>query len=108
MAAPEIELQRLLREHGFTLERQTKHQVWKNPQGKTFVCAMTPSDKFAMQNALADLRRLVGWKPEAKAPKPRKEYRKPHVPAAPKLDAPPTEARPTMADQLRSIFKNND
>ena len=106
MAAPEIEIQRLLEEHGFVLQRQTNHQVWKNPQGLTFVCAQTPSDKWAYANALSNLRRLVNWKPQPKTPKAKKEYRKPHVPVnrTTVFSEPTRAARPSMAEQLKAIY----
>lgn len=105
MASPKAELHRLLEEHGFKLERQTNHQVWKNPEGKTFVCAQTPSDKWADANALANLRRLVGWKPEPRKPKAKREYRKRRAAPSPAPSPSATNSRPTMAEQLRAIYR---
>jgi hypothetical protein len=56
---PETELQRLLDEHSFSLARQRKRKVYRNPDGLTFVTASTPSDRWAAQNSLGELRRIL-------------------------------------------------
>ena len=102
------DIQQLLQEHKFVLQRETKHQVWKNPEGKTFVCSSTPSNNWAAMNALGDLRRVIGWKPTPKPKKEEKPYRKRHVAAAPKASfGSPTATRPTMREQLAAIFKKD-
>lgn len=64
MTTTEKEIQRLLREHKFKLHRTTKHDVWKNAAGLTFITSATPSDLRAAKNALRDLRRLLGLTPQ--------------------------------------------
>jgi hypothetical protein len=55
---PEAQLQCLLDEYDFKLARQRKHKVYKNPDGKTFVMASTPSDRRSSRNALSTLKRI--------------------------------------------------
>jgi hypothetical protein len=50
---------RLLKTCGATLARRTKHEVWRLPNGRTFVRAATPSDRRAGRNQLAMLRKLL-------------------------------------------------
>lgn len=60
MSRQREEVVQTLREHGAVMVRQTKHQVWKLPDGKTFVVASTPSDVRADKNSLAILRNTLG------------------------------------------------
>lgn len=107
-ANPEVEIRQLLAEHGFVLQRETKHQVWKNPQGKIFVCSSTPSNNWAAMNALGDLRRIVGWKPQPKPKREDKPYRKRHAPLQQRYqNENASAARPTMREQLAEIFKKS-
>ena len=48
---------RMLRDCGAVLVRQRKHEVWKLPNGTTFVRSKTPSDRFALKKQIATLSR---------------------------------------------------
>ena len=55
------ETERLLEESGAVLIRQSRHLVYRLPNGKIFVAAKTPSDPVrAAKNNLSDLRRALG------------------------------------------------
>lgn len=54
------EIQRLLEEHGAVLERDKRHEVWRLPNGQKFTRSKTPSDRFADDNSLGDLKRALG------------------------------------------------
>jgi len=60
MSAAERELYQLLEAHGFELSRSNGHQVYKNPNGKTLVLSNTPSAKRWAENAVHDLKNLLG------------------------------------------------
>src|SRR5205809_1048134 len=62
-ASAQKQVDALLREHGFRLVRQTKHHVWRNPQGKVFVTPSTPSDWRAWRNRLTDLKKVIASDP---------------------------------------------
>ena len=57
---PDTEVRRLLSEFRANLVRSRKHEVWKLPNGHTYVRASTPSDFRAADNQLTDLRRQLG------------------------------------------------
>lgn len=59
MSDPQVQHEKLLREHGFKLIRQSKHLVYQNPDGKVLVTSATPSDRYAWKNALGTLKRVV-------------------------------------------------
>ena len=50
---------RLLREHGFVEVRSTRHRIFRNPQGKVYVTAATPSDWRVGHQMLTSLRRVI-------------------------------------------------
>jgi len=50
----------LLHQHGFRLLRQRKHEVWGHPDGRRFVCSVSPSDPNAHLAAEKELRKLLG------------------------------------------------
>lgn len=52
----------LLEEHKAELVRNHKHQIWRLPNGRTFVRSNTPSDRNSHHNDISDLRRLLGIK----------------------------------------------
>jgi hypothetical protein len=57
----EIEVSRLLNESGAVLVRQSKHLVYRLPNGQNFVAAKTSSDPGrAAKNNLSQLRRALG------------------------------------------------
>lgn len=58
------EVNRILGERGAVLARKRKHEVWKFPDGKTFIRGSTTSDRNSEENNLADLRKLLGITPE--------------------------------------------
>ncbi len=99
---PEIEIDRLIKEHNGVLVRQRKHQVWSFPDGKQVVLASTPSDRRAASNKLSVLRRVLGVKVE-KSPQGngtgKAAYRPKHQ-AAEKLSFTP-KFNSSLADQLR-------
>src|SRR5437868_4487984 len=49
----------LLREHKFVLVREDKHKVYRNPEGKIYVTAATPSDRRAAFNMIKALKRCI-------------------------------------------------
>ena len=53
-------VEKLLRHAGFELRRTKKHQVYRRPDGKTFVRASTPSDVRGERNNFADLCHVIG------------------------------------------------
>jgi hypothetical protein len=60
MNAQERELYSLLDRYGFGLDRSKKHRVYKNAQGKSLVLPNSPSDDRWAQNALHQLKNLLG------------------------------------------------
>jgi hypothetical protein len=52
-------LDQLKREHGFTLVRATRHEVWKSREGVIWICASTPSDYRVAGNQLTSLKRAI-------------------------------------------------
>lgn len=56
----EVELARLLDEHGAVLKRTKKHLVYGFPDGSTFTVASTPSDVRAVRNQIRDLKHRLG------------------------------------------------
>ena len=50
----------ILKSHGAVLVRQTKHDVWKFPDGTAWTIAQSPSCPFSYQKNLADLRNKLG------------------------------------------------
>lgn len=53
----------LLRQQNFRLVRQAKHRVWRNPDGKVFVTAATPSDWRAVKNQITVLKHVIASDP---------------------------------------------
>ena len=53
-------VEELLKESGAILVRSKKHQIWKLPNGKTFVRAKTSSCKFEEKKSYNELRNLLG------------------------------------------------
>lgn len=53
----------LVESHGFKLQRQKNHYVFKHPSGKVFVCGKTLSDKRALMNIRKEVVRILmkGW-----------------------------------------------
>jgi hypothetical protein len=64
MSDPQIQHDRLLREHGFELVRSRKHRVYQDADGRVYVVASTPSDHFAWKNALGTIKRVVAAPPK--------------------------------------------
>jgi len=64
MASAEIKVSQLLQQHGYRLERDRKHQIWRSSQlNIQIVFASTPSDRRAWDNALSDLKRQIAGQP---------------------------------------------
>ena len=53
------DIDKLAKQHGFEVEREKKHTVYKGPEGETLVTPSTPSDQNWEQNALTTLAKLV-------------------------------------------------
>lgn len=91
--AAEEEVTKLLRDHGAVLDRSKKHNVWKFPDGKTFVCAHTPSDFRAHDRQLSDLRNLLGLQQHLTTVGERRQKREKRQ----RSEQPSYVARPTAA-----------
>jgi hypothetical protein len=105
---PDGEILELLERHGFKLERQIKHMVWRNSEGKVYVCSTSPSDVFAYKKALGELKRVIGInKTEHTQGERRERKRRAKAQATSQTFTVQTSAaaRPTMADQLSKLFK---
>ena len=59
MADTAKQLESLLRQHTFHLIRETRHLVYRNREGKVFVCSKTPSDYRASRNMLTRLKLVI-------------------------------------------------
>lgn len=60
MNAAERELYSLLQDHGFELDRNNGHRVFKNGKGLTWTLPSTPSDERWAENNLHDLKNFLG------------------------------------------------
>lgn len=60
------EVLRLLKEQDAVRVRTNNHPVWKFPSGRIWIVPLTPSDHHSWQNNLADLKRILGIKPQPK------------------------------------------
>jgi hypothetical protein len=68
------ELDKLLKDSGAQLKRSRKHLIWELPDGRKFTHSATPGDMRAYDNALSDLRKLLGIRREVrKNPERRKK-----------------------------------
>jgi len=59
MANPVKEHEELLRRHRFVLISENKHRKYKDPEGRVYIVSKTPSDWWALQNALTTLKRVI-------------------------------------------------
>lgn len=50
----------LLAQHGATLVRWRKHNIYRFPNGRTVVISKTPSDWRAEMKQIRDIRRAIG------------------------------------------------
>lgn len=71
-----MDLDRIIRQHGFDLVRQKKHKVYRHPDGRTFVASNTPSDWRSTLNELHDFANLVGVPKHhlIRPPRPKREH----------------------------------
>ena len=60
---PQNEFKNLLRQHSFTLVRQNRHYVYTDGKGRVLVVAKTPSDHFAYNAMIRDLKAVVSNPP---------------------------------------------
>lgn len=60
---PQTEFKNLLRQHSFTLVRQNKHYVYTDGKGRVLVVSKTPSDHFAYNSMIRDLKAVVSNPP---------------------------------------------
>lgn len=75
----QLEVKRLLKEHGAVLERKKKHRVYRFPSGRIWVTPSTPSGAFNWKNTLAELRvslGLVGERGAEGVRRPKKAFKK--------------------------------
>lgn len=63
MANPQTEFRNLLRQHNFTLVSQNKHYKYSDGKGRILVVAKTPSDHFAYNSMIRDLKAIVSNPP---------------------------------------------
>jgi len=106
MHAKERELERLLEEHGFELQRGHKHLVYRNPAGLVLTMSNSPSDINARNQALRDLQKMLGMRPGVAIVGSRREKRRKSCPI--KIDFTRIETnvishRPSLADQLEKV-----
>lgn len=97
---PDVEVARLLAEHGAERVRGRKHEVWRLPGGQMFTRSSTPGDMRAGWNQLADLRRALGLGEGRGEPGERRERKvKKARAAAAGIDG--VGGSRTLADQLK-------
>jgi predicted RNA binding protein YcfA (HicA-like mRNA interferase family) len=53
------EMLELAKKHGFVLQRETKHYVFKHVSGKVLVCSKSTRDRRNIKNIERDIRRLL-------------------------------------------------
>lgn len=63
MANPQTVFKNLLRQHNFTLVSQNKHYKYSDGKGRILVVAKTPSDHFAYNSMIRDLKAVVSNPP---------------------------------------------
>lgn len=104
----ESEIHRILRDHGATLERKKKHQVYRFPNGQIFALCSTPSDKRYYQWALRDLKHRLGLHGARGAAGSRRE-RKPesNLPDPFRADNGRGEAKMTLQEQIQQLAEKN-
>lgn len=51
-------LHAVLKAHGAVLVRQSKHDIWRLPNGRLLTVSHSISDRRGFQNVMGDLRRL--------------------------------------------------
>lgn len=62
-------VEELLKQSGAVLIRSKRHQIWRLPNGKTFVRSKTPSSRNTDKKSYADLRNLLGIHDETRGQK---------------------------------------
>lgn len=107
LANAKEEILALLDKHGFVLQRDTKHLVYRQPEtGKVFTMAKTPSDFRAYPNALRDLKRILGLVKDTATVGERRAKKKVKRDCPVSIDFSDIEARvgrPTFQDQLAKV-----
>ncbi len=63
MADPKTVLEQLIEEHGGVLVRSRKHKVYRFPNGATLVVSSTPECYRSHDNAIGQLKRILGIHP---------------------------------------------
>jgi hypothetical protein len=101
----EQQIAMLLAAHNFVLDRSHKHRVYRDPAGQIFVMARTPSDRRAFDNALGNLRRLLGIRPEvSRSQDRRRTNRRQKFNLISMNVVGQAEVRPSLADQLARVW----
>lgn len=67
MADPREQTLKMLKEAGAVLTRQKTHEIWRLPDGRTFVRSKTPSSPLTHDNEFAMLKRVLGIKTDKPA-----------------------------------------
>lgn len=99
----ELEVARIIKEHGGVLTRTKKHKIFKFPNGETFTQSSTPGSDTSWANHLCDLRKTLGIAdPDRGKPGDRRERKnRPGRATTGKIES--AKLDNPLADQLRGI-----
>jgi|GEM_PF-7126590 len=104
------DIDKIAKQHGYEVERENKHKIYKGPNGGTLVIPSTPSDKDWEQNALTTLARNLGMPRKDLLHVDRKPLRalRPHTPL-PKHENPAARTKDAAAiiGELKSFLKEH-
>jgi hypothetical protein len=65
MSDAEKQIEKLLKAFNFTLVRETKYKVYRDPEGRVFVTSKTASDFRWAKSAIADLKKIISSSPRS-------------------------------------------
>ena len=100
----EREVNQLLKESGAVLLRDSKHEVWRLPNGRKFTRAKTMSDAYrGSLNSLAELRKALGVENRGHGEGERRERKRTDGPAAPKLKLKKAKAEKRNAHEFLGV-----
>jgi len=104
--AVDDELMDMLKQNGMVLVRSRKHQIWKHPDGRSFVMASTPSDFQAVHQQIRSLRKFLGQaRPERRKNTEKKRKQTNHEQKTWTLTPSAIPVKPTWQGQLAAIAK---